>query len=230
MRGNAVFLTNDLKHILLYIKSILPHINLLCFSPAIPFGCQFIPVWSGSLCHTFISSGLFSPSAGHKAQHYDSLHGRTLPRQVWPHGLLWDLRAGSERRVSLPFHFYTPKRSTRQIIKNTEVTFNVLIVSLFLATSQLLLTTEVGCPATEPSFYIRSDHVTPVIYKTWDQFLPWFSCFCAISWTLGERTRFNSDDKVSKHEEIQIIKQIQQTQSALLSEPDMFLSSPLRLQ
>lgn len=58
------------------------------------------------LCFTLSHMNILSFSAGHKAQHYEALHGRTLSRQVWPHGLLWDLWAGSQRRVSLLFWIY----------------------------------------------------------------------------------------------------------------------------
>lgn len=61
------------------------------------------PPSSFLLSHTWICC---PSSAGHKAQHYEALHSRTLSRKVWPHGLFWDLWAGSQWRVSLVFFFF----------------------------------------------------------------------------------------------------------------------------
>lgn len=126
------------------------------------------------LCFTLWHMNILSFSASHKAQHYEALHGRTLSRQVWPHGLLWDLWAGSQWRVRLLlfFFFFDTSRGWAYIsyylvldATSANIWLISLNVSLFPATSLLLWTTEMGCPATARSSYIRSDHVPSFILK-----------------------------------------------------------------
>lgn len=145
-----------------------------CVLPVLlPLPCPICPSLSLLLLYFILSHmNILFFSAGHKAQHYEALHGRTLSRQVWPHGLLWDLWAGSQRRVSLLFFFHFNTSNEWTYISHYIA--NIWLISLNIsllcpATFLLLWTTEVGCPATAPSSYIRSDHVLSFILdrKTW---------------------------------------------------------------
>lgn len=47
---------------------------------------------------------LFQHSTCHQADNHDPPAGRTLPLQIWSHGILWDLRARGQWRVSILCH------------------------------------------------------------------------------------------------------------------------------
>lgn len=113
-------------------------------------------VWplASALTHFLLLLSLNSPC--NQADSHDPPAVRTLPQQVRPDGVLRDLWAGGQWRVSVP-----PLK--KNLIKNTVcislAKFTRPVLICVAAISRLQWTTEEGCPVTAPSSCTRYVHV-----------------------------------------------------------------------